>query len=751
MQAQQSALITGDEELRRVAQRCLGSEERYSFVVGPSRSGKSTRLPVILAGLSRKKVICVQPNDWVAQYHATWIDQSIEANTYDGKRVTVGFQKDEEESSIAFVPQYDVTYMSYKWLYRMFVAANDRKLSLLHDEDTIEEHMTKQTKVLRATLKTLRAKSSPPIGFVILDEVHAQSVTQELGYIALHAATSNIVEAPIGFKPETKVITTTAYPQNDTFQGCFGLSNVQIDQRTIKIDRGLAPTPRTHIRETYCAGSVVRPFMYHISSIRATAEIFKTNPNARVLLILNAMCSTRNIVRQSLKLQRLAKVFDLETASHRSLVFGRSAGPIIVLATSSFASRIPVRGITDVICPPNQLLPALSKQIHRQVLVSVELALWELAWAKSHLDPACRKPTIHYFFPSDYHSQLIAGHGARFRGGDFVDLLIGVIRIGQNAALRRRTPLRFDIPLEARDRALRQLTTPPVTVELLEKEDVTEFFLTLDGHAPIMANLWDRYNIDRRQGFFFGRLQDVIKLKNLIPADQRFATMVAICMAVFGEDPILRKAGPSSNVVPERLEDVFGRIHHTFYLGGRTEFTSDSWINAVVWMDFKRRAIDRRSDFVDFVLLELLAKALSLDEASKQALCNGSFLGTVELFNQANTLAGDMVVDVIWQSHMETYQYDLAYVTYRQSVNMVDICSGVTIDYAPNFTMVDLLEQAEKAKKNHRDGFYVTGTAWVRLELQNLTVVPKRIICKITDGSEAPWDIRSHLQLDPVV
>ncbi|KAI0532482.1 hypothetical protein GGR58DRAFT_179331 [Xylaria digitata] len=98
------ALDLRDVQLLQVAQQCVSSSEKHLFVVGPSRSGKSTRLPMILAAVSGKRIISVQPDDWVARYHAEWVLNSATAGTFDGKRLSVGYCTDRNDMPTDFIP-----------------------------------------------------------------------------------------------------------------------------------------------------------------------------------------------------------------------------------------------------------------------------------------------------------------------------------------------------------------------------------------------------------------------------------------------------------------------------------------------------------------------------------------------------------------------------------------------------------------------------------------------------------------------
>ncbi|KAI0803532.1 hypothetical protein GGR55DRAFT_386955 [Xylaria sp. FL0064] len=410
-EAQNSA---GDAELARVAQKCANSSEKHIFVVGPPRSGKSTRLPIILAALGGMKVISAQPDDWVARYYADWIRKSTTAGTYDGKRPSVGYYSDTTEMKADFVPEYDVSFVSYRWLYRMVAGVNPSEAPIDRLGDVDRDGQEK------AALTAQRQAIGDSVGYVVLDELHAQSVAQELGYIAVHAATSGVVQVPMGFFEGTRVIVTTAYPDNDTFVNCFGLSNEEIGRRTIGIERGLlALIPSSPIQEVYLPEDAGKPSEYHNDAKRKSRDILRENKKARVLLLMDTKDSLRNVARSLEGISiKTTTVLDLETQEGRDAMSTTKPGDqLLVLATASFASRIPIEGITDVICPCSKLEPVVDGDMHRQVLRRVYVARWALAWAKSHLDPACENPRIHYMFRQSLCPHLPPKSDAAFRAG----------------------------------------------------------------------------------------------------------------------------------------------------------------------------------------------------------------------------------------------------------------------------------------------------------------------------------------------
>ncbi|KAI1167072.1 hypothetical protein F5B18DRAFT_520139 [Nemania serpens] len=749
-----------DAEVGQVGKRCVSSPHRYLFVVGPPRSGKSTRLPVIIAAASGKKVICVQPDDWVARYHAEWLQLSSSAKTYGGKSITVGYCRDDVEMPPNFYSEHDLTYVSYRWLYRMVVDAGSPDFVSCLDNDQARRKIAME----KQELETKRKEYADSIGYIILDEVHAQSITQELGYTAAHAATSGLVQGPAGFSSLVKIILTTAYPESRTFVKRFGLSEEAVQEQTITIGMGLAPTRLHEIREQYHAEDANRPRDCHEQAVKRATEILGTNKQARILILMDTMHSSRNIARQSRSLRSGGLVLlDLETEEGRAAMLSNQGGQVVVLATPSFASRIPVQGITDVICPRGQLLPILHPELHRDRLAKVELVLWELAWAKNHLDPACPSPTtIHYMFPETVLSNMHDFSGARFRFGDLVDAVLGLVRLCPEQAFGPLSPFRFEVDDITLVRATRQLLVHPPTIMVptiqTGFQPVLQSWFQLDTSPQIahMMRFADVWGLDRLQAFFFGLLKAIMSGR-VHAKQQRFISMVAVAMVVFDENPILRQRGTPRPF--QSMVKAFPHLKHYFSLGKLENYTSDAWVNAVVWMHLKRQASQRRqsilnyarshhtstSIFVDDVpltaaepRLRSLARMLELDEASQDALCGGTFLSDVESANRNRTREHDDAVGILWVTYMETYKFNLVYIAHEEgSVKVFDLSShSYRLEHTPNYVAIDMVQQTEIARGQQRAGFYATATLLTGLRLRGITVIPLEVVLSITDGDD---------------
>ncbi|KAF2969075.1 hypothetical protein GQX73_g4522 [Xylaria multiplex] len=767
------AFDLGDEQLLQVAQQCVNSAEKHLFVVGPSRSGKSTRLPVILAALSGKRIVSVQPDGWAARYHAEWVQNSVTAGTFDGKRPSVGYYADHDDMPTDFIPQYDVNYMSYRWMYRMVVAINASEPHTGLDDDDYARASAAQKK---QDLEDKRRQHGNLISHVILDEVHEQSVAHELGYLAVYAATCGALQPPIGVFEGTKIILATAYQDNTPFFYRFGLSKGEVTQQTITMETGLAPTTGNEIQERFLDEDDGNAALdEHSRAVRRARDILKANPNARILLFMDTKNSSRNIARQG-----GLKAIDLETESGRNQLASTQDSGVTILATPSFASRIPVEGITDVICSSSLLHPCLHPLLNREILSGLRHDLWHLTWAKNHLDRSCDSPTIHYMFPPSEHSKMCrASHPRWFFAGDLVDILLGLIRLCPEYALPNPTHelMRYKIPMIQGNRALRQLMVFPEMLEHVISTTqglvptISHYQISSSYRMPLMLKLVDRCGLDRRQAFFFGRLEDIMINDPQGVTNDRFVGMVAVAIAVFDESPILRQRD-TENPDPNTTES-FKRLQDVLYLGKYQDYTSDAWINAMVWMDIKQRAaisggeitsysgdyhpvrkfkVDRIPLLAAEAKLRLLARMIDLDEESQDALCDGSFLEEVREFNKRVDDKALMAVEIVWTAYFEAYQYNSVFVEMDgANLKVTDISTHRETGCDPKHLAINLSEQAFFAKRRGKFGFYATGSILLgRGILRSVTVIPLEIVRKIMEGSEDGLGIRNlheHLKL----
>ncbi|KAI0865032.1 hypothetical protein F4860DRAFT_462117 [Xylaria cubensis] len=704
----------------------------------------------------------------MAEYHAKWI-QSNGADTIAGKKIAVGYHKDEENMEFKFFPRPNVTYVSFRWLYRMVVGI---KFNESRPFATTTSMITQRGEHKRR-VHSIRMMHGKLIGYVILDEVHAQSIIQELGYTAIHAATSGLVDAPIGIFEDTKVICTTAYPENDTFLGYFGLPEKEIEKRMIKIDTGLAPASKTEAVARFVPEDDKESPDYHTCAVQRAQEILKSNKEARILLFMDTMYSKRNIARQNQHLRKMVRVLDLETENGWNELSSCSRGPVVILVTATFSSRIPVEGITDVICYFSQFLPSVSKKLYREVILELYLSRYELAWAKNHLDPTSKNSTIHYMFKGSVYSTLDEKYGARYRTGDLVDMILGLVRLCPRHSLGKLSPIRQQLPLLTAERAFHQLTvTPSILTKAIEDKEQGQWIMARTSRIELMLSLMDRCGLDRRHAFFLGYLDQYASETYRGGDEKRFLTMIAVAMVVFDDNPIIRNKSRPNPKTP-KMASEFHHLQHLFHLGGKMEATSDSWVNAVLWLDIKRRAVATGSDITkyaqqhckskQFLLdqvpleaaesrLRFLARMTGLDERDQNALCDGSFLEKFEKFQNAGDDVCEKAMLTLWESYFLAFQFTLVYVMVeKDSVKMFDISTSIEVDYDWHYPVVDLFEQAEFARKIKAKGFYATCAIRTYFGYRSLTMIPGKTLLTITEdygNTKGSFSLQTHLDLE---
>ncbi|GAP85237.1 hypothetical protein SAMD00023353_1002950 [Rosellinia necatrix] len=710
-----------DQKLTSVAEKCIDSSDRQLFIVGPPRSGKTTRLPVIIAALTGKKVLCLQPNDKISRNHVEWVHQSESARQYGGKEIKVGYYKDETEIPFAFVPKYDVNYVSYKWWYRMVIKANSPYTGIDEDEELLQ----------RCTMQHNLRRSGQSIGYIILDEFHSQSIQQELGYIAVDLIFRGKIDSPVGVFEETKAVITTAYHEN-TFQRCFQLSEEEIDLRTIKMSQQI----QHPITEAY---EEKEPRNYHMDAVKKAKEILQNNGQACILIFVDTIHSTRNIVRQSSYPQEKITIIDLEVDR-----IVDSTRPMIIVATPDFSSRIPIQGITDVICPRTLLLPVMDDTLYREVLKDLPLAKWELEWASNHLD-SNQQGTIHYMFR---HQQFTDHADPRFTRGDFIDLFIGMTRLYPEWVISREPICRFRIPLTISRRALRQLSIrPPIFVESESRGDISDRYFIINDRDYMKSTLelMDLHGIDRRQAYFFGVQDSMTKDNHISQHGERFARMVGVAMISFDEAPILRRVGPSNQA--ETMRYHFPHLQDHLFVGPRRDYTADSWMNAVIWMDIRMSAAKKNMTLDEYCDQCIKLKGIEIDRLAlnnaelrlrclagavgvrgSDDFCNGTLLKDVKRSHDKTGMLGRSI-EVLWRAYLFAYRFNLIFIRCQgETVTIRDICSGQLLQYSEADTVINMIRRQSGTVQKRRIEFYAVASVLKGNRVERLTVMPDVVI-----------------------
>ncbi|KAI0169909.1 hypothetical protein GGR52DRAFT_573958 [Hypoxylon sp. FL1284] len=576
-------IAAGDDVLSETARRCLEAKDGISFVIGPPRFGKSTKLPFLLATLKKQRVICVQPDVDAARRHAEYV-----SDQYQGFSVGVC------EDSVILKPTLklgnQVTYMSCALLRRVISQAWMDKC----------EGNVRQDEVVCA---------------IVMDEVHAQTVQQELAYI--------------------KVVLATAYPAANPFENCFDLSTEQIEKRTLRVSLGEAPAPTEatfveEAKEVQENTGTAKLAAHNYRAKEIVNSILHRNPKANVLVMLLEGRGLQAEIIQTMTPAMGAKLYDLRE-SNTQAVNGRDDEGCVVVAVPDYASRIPVEGITDVVAPGARIHDTYDERLCKNVSEQVPLHAWELEFVKNHLDPKLEARRIHYAFPQS-HVVSTPEPCVRFLNTDCVEYWLSILRmLDVDKAVADNTPVRL-IPTLAKT----ELTSLQFSFSLGLLLDQGPFGAVMPGRDKIIFDLMDRAGIEYRAAVFLGELLASVRESTLGSDEKDAIVLIGILLHVFDRDPVLKRRTYDA---PLRIEDL-GLGDSAILDPG---YMSDAWVNAAYWMCsakvVSREGIDslrprgffvKRREFGEAkAKIERLASCLGVNQSRMAELTNGSFLKRV--------------------------------------------------------------------------------------------------------------------------
>ncbi|KAI2470453.1 hypothetical protein F4781DRAFT_390183 [Annulohypoxylon bovei var. microspora] len=539
-----------DSELLKVADMCLESREKVSFVVGPPRCGKSTRLPAMMARPVTGSVICVEPDADTAARHAKYARAAL--------RGKILYVDDVNEPSSLLGVEYDVAYVSYKWLLRLIAARISPE-----------------------------AKVRCPVSVIVLDEVHAETLDQELGHVAVGAVLEGIVGPPPGWSDGTKIVLMTAFPEADPF-GQFGLSGEQVRDRTFTVaaagDR--APAESTYLEDDG-DGSLTSPAGYHEAARRIVESVLLENGQANVLVVVLGGPRAESHVVREMTVGGGARLFDLSRSDVRE-VNDRGPGGCVIVAEPDYASGIPVEGITDVVCPQIEMRAGYRAEVSAAAAAAAPLCRWQVDFVRGHLDPRAASRTIHHAFTRDAARLLPAANAARCLDGECLEYWLGLARLlGTGRAQESANSARY-VPGEATTLSAFKTLSEELRLLTFVEEGPVANLRPRDGpRTKLSLDLMDTRGLGCREAAFLTTLATVERGDGEGFGSRCAALALAVMMVVFRRSPVLSRADPSK---PARLADLSLSLPLSARAG------SDPLINAEFWMKWADEVEERGFD-----------------------------------------------------------------------------------------------------------------------------------------------------------
>ncbi|KAI1418292.1 hypothetical protein F5Y13DRAFT_151045 [Hypoxylon sp. FL1857] len=387
------------------------------------------------------------------------------------------------------------------------------------------------------------------------------------------------------------------------------------------------------------------------------------------------------------------------------------------MTTLNYTSRIPVKGITDIICPHSRRGNKYSNDLCKDIATSVLLSQWEVDFVKSHLDPKCESGRIHYVFPEFIKKDMPESSGLCFLDTDCVELWLGLARLtGLNEIVQEETPIRIFLSRIKSHKALHQLQHG---LSLLKPHYMSRcLVMKYDERSQVIFMLMDRARLDCRAAVFLGDLADRLS-QSPYPAEQRdIALLLGVMIVVFDNHPILRrrnieKPAPLTNL------DLEGSC-----LG--EGLTSDAWNNIAYWLRHvgtsengsveslpslarKNWAVERSVFVTALARVKRLADHFQINRSWLTKVLHSSFLSQVQFMVRNDSILHDYEYNPI-SRYLDAYRYNLIYFTTIEAVDTplygthVSSKQRVLVDL--RYLTVDVQAEAERVKAEGCKGFY---------------------------------------------
>ncbi|KAI1445108.1 hypothetical protein F5Y02DRAFT_427281 [Annulohypoxylon stygium] len=535
-------------EVVKVATRCLDSKEKVSFVVALPTYGISTQLPMTIANMSEKGVICVQPNAEVARRHANYM--SIQSDDV---------QKTESylDSEFKEFPRqrFHVAYVSYRWLWRMIAFEG----------------------ISRGIEVEVRA--------IVLDEVHGRTTDQEIAHVAVRAVLEGKLERPRWWTEETKIICASAYPQADPFSGLFGLSDQQIRDQTVTIEPGKDyQRKQDEVRSQYLKDDLLceTPAAYHEAAKDIVASILRERSGAKILVVALGGSRTGSRVVREMTVGGGARVLDLSRHDLEQINEKTSDGRVIVMETD-YTARARVEGVTDVVCPPFRIIEQYDRASRKVLSTCAKLRQWEVDFLRNHLDSRSNLRMIHHVFTRT--TELAPNGGPLCFRGDCLDYMLGVIKLlGTREARQGRLPM--TIPQYRDAGELLRLNCDVLQLEPWDGGDGLNSEIRTDDRTELLLEFLDELGLDCRAASFlsyvWSRTANASEggFDGVKAADIR---TLGLMMVAFKDNPILYPIDPSEKADPRSLGLEIAMFKF---------FYSDAMVNAAFWAKWRKEGLD---------------------------------------------------------------------------------------------------------------------------------------------------------------
>ncbi|RYP43911.1 hypothetical protein DL768_009570 [Monosporascus sp. mg162] len=690
--------------IQKAVDACRRPTNTTYLLTGPPSSGKSIAFPAALAGGRSTFVICVQMSERTARSSAAYASSTVAAA--GGPSIAC---LGDRQAIAGTRPARALTYVSYKWLERM--ATNFPALASIQTPTRLPtDHPTDY--------------SAPRDGwllFFVLDDVHAQTMDQELGYLALHrvrraAEDNNCKRLPL------RVVLATSYPHPDTLRGRFGMKDpVWAAGATVSLgDRGGGDDDDA--RFGYLRHRVdewVSPAMFVAGCKLKIAEILADDPAARILLFVMSGDQAGQITADLPESLRGRWSAATDGADVSKIEGG--PGPGLVIRTPDFAAAAPLRRIGHIICPHSATARVFDNDHGREVEKLVLLSRDELQFVRDHSSGS--RPRVHHMFSEEVARDAEEGGGALFMDGDCLEYWLRALRVLGPAAVSQESLLRLHPALQRTEWALIRLRLLGLIKWGNDAVPGREALLTEKGAAALEAA--DKFGLDIRVAAF---LEEVAldfadassgAAEGASEAESSDVLLLAIVTAAAAPGLVRRAPGCGPGLDDDVLAEL--GIRGLTEIGRGCWYGGDHWVDAAYWLSAIREGGDAPHLRGSPKTVTVDARRFASVSSKIRAMCRHYGADYQSLVGEGDDLVGDIrhfdaqgevirPVDTMFYRWMEAFRHGLIYVgaddVFAGRREGILVSTGKRVGIHPA-ALVRLDRLAESAESADELGFYL--------------------------------------------
>ncbi|RYP17954.1 hypothetical protein DL765_004173 [Monosporascus sp. GIB2] len=688
---------------------CRGPRNTTYLLTGPPSSGKSIAFPAALAREKSTFVICVQMSERTARSRAAYASSTVAA----GGGPSIACLGDREAIS-GTRPAHALTYVSYKWLERMatnFPALAAIQTPVGHPMDHPMDY------------------SAPRDGwllFFVLDDIHAQTMGQELGYLALYrvrrAAEDNYCR-----RLPLRVVLATSYPHPDTLRHRFGTKDsAWAADATVSLRDGGGGDPRgaDDSRFTYLPHRVdewASPAMFVASCKLKIAEILGADPAARILLFVMSDDQAGQVSADLPEGLRGKWSVATDGADFSNIESG--PGPWLIIRTFNFAAAAPLCRVGHIICTHSVRTRIFDNNHGQAVERSVPLRRDEQQFMRDHSSGS--RPRVHHMFSEKVARDAREGGGALFMDGDCLEYWFRALRVLGPEAFTQKSLLRLHPAIQRTQWALMRLRL----LGLIGWGDGPvpgwEALLTRKGAAALEAA--DKFELGIRVAAFLEEVAlDLAEgVEGASEAESRDALLLAIVMAAAAPGLVHRAAGRTGlgdDVLAEL--DIRGLTE----IGEGAWYGGDHWVDAAYWLSAIRPERRRR------------AAPAGVPESFVKK--RDDFVSDIRHFHAQGQVI--QPVDTMFYRWMEAFRHGLIYVdandVFAGRREGILISTGKRVGIHPA-VLLRLDRLAESARSAKERGFYLVVSVLERnrgspgeADAKRILSLPVKLVAEFEDG-----------------